>query len=89
MRDEMTKAVHVDHFGIDKSVGRARDILFWPGMSKQITEYVQNCSICNKYQASNRNEPLHSHDVPQKPWQKLSLDLFTLGNQEYMVLVDA
>ena len=89
MRDEMTKAVHVGHFGIDKSVGRARDIMFWPGMSKQITEYVQNCSICNKYQASNRNEPLHSHDVPQRPWQHLSLDLFTLENQEYMVLVDA
>ncbi|MEW8548052.1 MAG: RNase H-like domain-containing protein [Candidatus Thiodiazotropha sp.] len=89
MRDEMIKAVHVGHFGIDKSVGRARDIMFWPGMSKQITDYVQSCAICNKYKDSNQKEPLHPHDVPQRPWQNLSLDLFTWNNQEYMVLVDA
>lgn len=89
MREEMIKAAHIGHFGIDKSLGRARDIMFWPGMSKQITEYVQRCTICNKYKDSNQNEPLHCHDVPQRPWQNLSLDLFTWNNEEYMVLVDA
>ena len=49
MRKEMIKAAHIGHFGIDKSLGRARDIMFWPGMSKQITEYIQSCAICNKY----------------------------------------
>ncbi|MCG8048272.1 MAG: hypothetical protein N0E48_22075, partial [Candidatus Thiodiazotropha endolucinida] len=89
LREDMVKAVHIGHFGIDKSVGRARDIMFWPGMTKQITQYVQSCAICNKYKDSNQNEPLHSHDVPQRPWQNLSLDLFTWNNDEYMVLVDA
>ena len=83
VRKEMIKAAHIGHFGIDKSLGRA------PGMSKQIIEYIQSCAICNKYKDSNQNESLHCHDVPQRPWQNLSLDLFTWNNEEYMVLVDA
>ena len=89
MRKEMIKAAHIGHFRNDKSLGRARDIMFWPGMSKQITEYIQSCAICNKYKDSNQNEPLHCRYVPQRPWQNLSLDLFTWNNEEYMVLVDA
>ena len=89
MRKDMIKAVHIGHFGVEKSVGRARDIMFWPLMSKHITEYVQSCAICNKHKDSNSKEPLHPHDVPQRPWQNLSLDLFTWKNQEFMVLVDA
>ena len=89
MRKDMIKAVHIGHFGVEKSVGRARDIMFWPLMSKHITEYVQSCAICNKHKDSNSKQPLHPHDVPQRPWQNLSLDLFTWKNQEFMVLVDA
>ena len=89
MRKDMIKAVHIGHFGVEKSVGRARDIMFCPLMSKHITEYVQSCAICNKHKDSNSKEPLHPHDVPQKPWQNLSLDLFTWKKQEFMVLVDA
>ena len=71
MREEMIKAVHIGHLGVEKSVGRARDIMFWPLMSKQITEYVLGCTICLKYRDSNPNEPLHSHDVPDRPWQNV------------------
>ena len=89
MREEMIKAVHIGHLGVEKSVGRARDIMFWPLMSKQITDYVLGCTICLKYRDSNPNEPLHSHDVPDRPWQNVSSDVFTWKNQDYMVLVDS
>ena len=89
MREEMIKAVHIGHLGVEKSVGRARDIMFWPLMSKQITDFVLGCTICLKYRDSNPNEPLHSHDVPDRPWQNVSSDVFTWNNQDYMVLVDS
>ena len=63
--------------------------MFWPSMTKQITDYVLCCEICNKYRDSNVKEPLTPHDVPQRPWQNLSCDLFTWDGQEFMVLVDA
>ncbi|XP_060558761.1 uncharacterized protein K02A2.6-like [Ruditapes philippinarum] len=89
LRQDMTNAVHVGHFGVEKTTRRARDIMFWPSMSKQITDYVLKCQICCKYRDSNKKEPLHPHDIPQRPWQYLSCDLFTWNGQDFMVLVDA
>ena len=68
MHKDMIKAVHIGHFGVEKSVGRrARDIMFWSLKSKHIIEYVQSCAICIKHKDSNSKEPLHPHDVPQRP----------------------
>ena len=40
LRTDMIVAVYIGHFGIEKTVGRARDIMFWPLMTKQITDHV-------------------------------------------------
>lgn len=36
--EEMLKHINSGHMGIEKSKQCTRDILFWPGMSKQITQ---------------------------------------------------
>jgi len=36
MQPEMLKLIHSSHLGIEKCKRRARDILYWPGMSSQI-----------------------------------------------------
>uniref|UniRef100_A0A3P9LL44 Gypsy retrotransposon integrase-like protein 1 n=1 Tax=Oryzias latipes TaxID=8090 RepID=A0A3P9LL44_ORYLA len=46
LRAEMLSRVHVGHMGMEKCKQRARDILFWPGMSKDIENVVQNCTTC-------------------------------------------
>lgn len=89
MRQEMLTAVHVGHMGTDKTVRRARDIMFWPGMTKEITDHVLACTICARHRPSNAKEPLQPHEVPLRPWQNLSCDLFTWDGQEFLVLVDA
>ena len=85
----MKSAVHIGHMGAEKTNRRARDIMFWPGMTKCINEYVLTCAICEKHRASNAKEPLIPHEIPQRPWQNVACDLFTFDNKEYMVLVDA
>jgi len=85
----MVKAVHMNHMGCQKALSRARDIMFWPGMTKQITDYVLACPLCEKYRAANRKEPLCPHEIPDRPWQNVSCDLFELENEQYMVLADA
>ena len=44
MRPEMLQRIHMGHMGIEKSKQRARDVLFWPGMSKQIEDLVRRGS---------------------------------------------
>ena len=85
---EMLKRIHESHLGIEKSKRRARDILDWPNMNGQISDLIANCSSCLKHRKNNVKEPLIQHEVPDRPWQKIACDLFTLGGKDYLLTVD-
>lgn len=38
LRKEMLNLIHYNHLGVEKSKNRAREVLFWPSMSKYITD---------------------------------------------------
>ena len=84
----MIEAVHVGHMGVDKCTKRARDVMFWPGMTKSITEYVLECETCLTHRSSNAKEPLKPHPVPDHAWQVIGTDIFTLDNVDFLVTVD-
>jgi len=44
MRNELLQQLHEGHFRIEKCHSRARDILYWPNMMKDITNIVAKCS---------------------------------------------
>ncbi|KAK3732551.1 hypothetical protein QZH41_017842, partial [Actinostola sp. cb2023] len=73
---------------IERSKQRARELVFWPGMSKQIEDTVANCSICQELRNSNTKEPMIPHEIPQYPWQIAATDLFTWNGGNYIVVVD-
>ena len=50
--------LHQAHLGIELTLRRARDVIFWPGMSKQITEIVSKCSLCLEHRNSQCREPI-------------------------------
>ncbi|XP_060557421.1 uncharacterized protein K02A2.6-like [Ruditapes philippinarum] len=85
LRTEMIYAVHV---GVTKTLNRAKDIMFWPGMVKQVTDHVLACPLCLTHRASNVKEPLNPHIVPQKPWQHIAADLFTLDGRDYLITAE-
>ena len=88
MQPEMLKLIHNSHLGIEKCKRRARDVLYWPGMSTQIEDFVSNCSVCSTYTRSNTKEPLLPHSIPSRPWSKVGGDLFELRGKHYLILVD-
>ena len=87
-REEILSAVHVGHMGVEKTLARARDAIFWPGMTKDITDHVLQCAICLKHRNSNQKEPLLPHDTPDRPYQKVGTDIFTFDGKDYLVTVD-
>ncbi|XP_015779356.1 PREDICTED: uncharacterized protein K02A2.6-like, partial [Acropora digitifera] len=89
LRTEVTSRIHSSHLGIEACLRKARDLVFWPSMNAEIKESVTNCSICAEFQAKQQNQPMQSHEIPDRPWSRLSSDLFTLHNKEYIVLVDS
>lgn len=88
LRKEMLSKIHSSHQGIESCRKRARESLFWPHMNSQIADIVSQCTTCNQYQRSQQKQPLKSHDVPDRPWQKVGVDLFHLYNENYVLLID-
>ena len=88
MRPEMLKLIHSSHLGIDKCKRRARDIVYWPGMSAQIEDLVSNCPTCATHQRNNPKQPLLPHPVPSRPWERVGADLCELAGKHYLILVD-
>ena len=57
-------------------------------MSSEIKDYVSNCSVCNAIQPSQVKEPLLAHEIPQRPWNKVATDLFSINSDNFVVIVD-
>ena len=87
LRLEMLDRVHTGHQGISKCRERARQSLWWPGLSRQLEELVKNCSECRKF-TNQRSEPLIPTALPELPWQRVGTDLFELKGHSYLLIVD-
>jgi len=88
LRRKVLKRLHKSHLGTEKTKLRARQILYWPGMSNDITTTVQQCRICERYSANNKREPLTPHQIPDLPFQKISVDILELDSKSSLVVED-
>ena len=81
-------ALHSSHQGIESTLRRARETIYWPNMKSDIKDFTSKCEACASYSTRQQKETLISHDVPDRPWAKISTDLFDLDHKSYMVTVD-
>lgn len=87
MRNGVLSKLHEGHLGLVKCRERARQSVWWPGLSNQLKELVLNCRTCLK-ERLNPKEPLMPTQFPDRPWQRLGADLFMLGTKTYLLVVD-
>ena len=79
---EMLMRIHASHIGAEGCIRKAKDVLYWPNMSAEIKDYVSKCDICNEFMANQQKEPMLSTQVPELPWNKVAMDLFTLNRKK-------
>lgn len=84
--DVLTK-LHKVHQGVVKCKERTQQALWWPGLSQQMNGLVLKCRTCIK-ECTNHTEPLIPSHLPERPWQRLGADLFTLKSTTYLLVVD-
>ena len=87
LRLQVLGQLHTSHQGITNCRQRAKQLVWWPGLSAQLTEYVRSCSTCARAQAQ-RAEPLLPSELPGLPWQRVALDFFDLKSHTYLLAVD-
>jgi hypothetical protein len=87
LRKTLLNKIHCGHQGIAKCRELARQSIWWPGLSKQLEELIQNCRECLKAQ-QQRPQPLTPTPLPALPWQKVASDLFEWNQSVYVLIVD-
>ncbi|UYV83347.1 K02A2.6-like [Cordylochernes scorpioides] len=87
MRKDVLNRIHAGHQGIKKCRARAKDHVWWPGIGQEIQDMVKTCEKCIENQPL-KHETLIPNDFPERPWQKIGMDLFHYEGSEYLVVVD-
>ncbi|XP_005094060.1 uncharacterized protein K02A2.6-like [Aplysia californica] len=89
MRKEVLEKIHHGHMGIAKCRERAAQSVWYPQIGKDIEERVTNyCRQCLEERASHPKEPLLPTPLPNRPFEKVALDLFELKGRSFVVVTD-
>ncbi|GJR79735.1 putative reverse transcriptase domain-containing protein [Tanacetum coccineum] len=77
--DEAHTSRYSVHPGADKMYYDLRDLYWWPGMKRDIAEYVSKCLTCSKIKAEHQKPSglLHQPEIPEWKWEKITMDLVT------------
>ena len=86
-RPYILERIHASHLGINGTIRRAREIIFYPGMAADIKRLVGQCAVCERYQQAQQKEPLLFHPAPSRPWEKVGVDIFTFKEHDYLICV--
>ena len=81
LREEILKEHHnpvdIGHPGLHRMMELLKRTYWWPGLKEDVKRYIQGCFKCqqNKVQHQKKAEVLHPLEIPQGPWQEISIDI--------------
>ena len=88
LRKDTLQQLHRSHMGVEATLRRARDTVFWPGINAVIQQLIDNCEACQSFKPAQQRERFQAHERPSLPWAKVATDLFAFEGRNYMVTVD-
>jgi len=81
IKEEILKENHdlvdVGHPGQYRMLELLKRTYWWPGLKENVKRYVQGCFKCqqNKVQHQRKAGELYPLEIPQGPWQEISIDI--------------
>ena len=58
-----------------QGVTRTYQHYYWKSINKDICKYINNCALCKREKAKAQVYPLHMTDMPDRPFDKIAIDL--------------
>ncbi|CAL8106073.1 unnamed protein product [Orchesella dallaii] len=90
LRKQMLEQLHEAHFGIVRMKNIARQHIYWPNIDKDVEEIAKKCTQCMEQKPNPQSAPLHPWVYPEKPWQRIHMDLAgPFHNKMWLLIVDA
>jgi hypothetical protein len=87
-RVSYTKDLHVGHLGEEKTLLRARQLVFWPNLTNDIRAVVSGCTSCQADRPALQREPMIPHEMPARPWEVVGIDFFEWNGSHYLLIAD-
>ena len=88
LRNTVLQHLHAAHQGVSAMEQRARAIVYWPGMSKDIHNIREACTDCNRNAPSQAATPPVPSSPPSTPFEAVFADFFSHGGNQYLVVGD-
>ena len=57
-------------------------------MSHEIKQFIETCDVCRAYDKRQPRETLISHEVSDRRWVKVGIDLFSYRSRNYLICMD-
>ena len=87
LREEYLQRLHQGHLSATKVQQNACQHLYWPGLDADIADYTRRCQECI-CRSQPPKEPLQAHEVPQEPWERITMDYFYMNGRLYILICD-
>ena len=82
------------HQGNNRTYSLIKLQYYWKGMAKDVKDYSQRCPACRQEKARVQSYPLHMTEIPDRPFDKITMDLVTdftesnKGNKHILTIID-
>ena len=95
-RHDILKMAHdmpmAGHMGIERTLQRIRKRFWWPGVAKDVKNYVQSCPECQKVAKRPMKVPLMKMPIIGKPFERIAMDIVgplpkTSNGYQYILVI--
>ena len=89
LRNNALKIVHEGHLGIERCKSLLRQKLYWPGLDKQVIEFINGCIACQANLKENTPTPIKMSKLPDRPWDEIAIDFcgrLPTGNSLFVIV---
>jgi len=83
-RSYILDRLHAAHTGVNACQRRARETVYWPGITADIKRLIESCAVCSSHQQAVQKEPLMPYPAPERPWERIGVDICTIANTDYL-----
>jgi hypothetical protein len=76
---EMHNVPYVGHPGYQKTIAVVRSQYFWPGMKKDVVDYIARCMECQRVKVEHRHPIgfLQPFPILEWKWEVVTIDFIT------------
>lgn len=78
------------HRGINEAQLALKKLYYWPNMKNDLTEYINNCDICQqtKYDRHPPKIKFALSPTPSQPLESIHIDTFQICNAKFLTIID-